>query len=50
MNFLSAVPDELSRRSLLLYAAKTTLGLNILPSFLKGAEIKPGIKKLHAKE
>ena len=49
MNFLSAVPDELSRRSLLLYAAKTTLGLNILPSFLKGAEIKPGIKKAPCK-
>ena len=28
---------------------KTTLGLNILPSFLKGAEIKPGIKKAPCK-
>ena len=38
MNFQFEQLTESSRRSFLLYAAKTSLGLSILPTFLKGAE------------
>lgn len=38
MNFQFEQLTEFSRRSFLLYAAKTSLGLSILPTFLKGGE------------
>ena len=45
MNHLFPKISEYSRRSLLLHAAKTTLGLSVLPSFLNGAELKKPDKK-----
>ena len=45
MNHLFPKISECSRRSLLLHAAKTTLGLSVLPSFLNGAELKKPDKK-----
>ncbi len=45
MNHLFPEISECSRRSLLLHAAKTTLGLSVLPSFLNGAELKKPDKK-----
>jgi len=45
MNHLFPKISECSRRSLLLLAAKTTLGLSVLPSFLNGAELKKPDKK-----
>ncbi|MDA8823901.1 DUF1501 domain-containing protein [Opitutales bacterium] len=39
MNHLFPEINECSRRSLLLHAAKTTLGLSILPSFSNGANL-----------
>ena len=45
MNHLFPKINECSRRSLLLHAAKTTLGLSVLPSFLNGAELKKPDKK-----
>ena len=45
MNHLFPEIKECSRRALLLHAAKTTLGLSVLPSFLHGAELKKPDKK-----
>ena len=45
MNHLFPEIKECSRRALLLHAAKTTLGLSVLPSFLNGAELKKPDKK-----
>jgi hypothetical protein len=45
MNHLFPEIKECSRRALLLHAAKTTLGLSVLPSFSNGAELKKPGKK-----
>jgi hypothetical protein len=45
MNHLFPKISECSRRSLLLHAAKTTLGLSFLPSFLNGADLNKPDKK-----
>jgi hypothetical protein len=45
MNHLFPKVSECSRRSLLLHAAKTTLGLSVLPSFLNGADLNKPDKK-----
>jgi hypothetical protein len=45
MNHLFPKISECSRRSLLLHAAKTTLGLSVLPSFLNGADLNKPDKK-----
>jgi len=45
MNHLFPEIEECSRRALLLHAAKTTLGLSVLPSFLNGADLAKPNKK-----
>jgi hypothetical protein len=45
MNHLFPEIKECSRRALLLHAAKTTLGLSVLPSFLNGADLNKPDKK-----